>query len=174
MSCGVYVGCGLYDRRSTPSYEVISSSCGVHSFYCGSSTPPIQRSSRNENLEKEIDSVPSVRAVYVYDVDVESRIASCLVDNFKDGRHRYTKQEVAFDNLRKFVKKGEFDAYELKGFRIKKDGEFKIKTKELKASKDMLAKKVESFESHFNHMKDIKKELKAEREVNENEEGMER
>ena len=165
-SCGLAISCGVTNspkRKVEPKgslgsemIETLNSSntCGIS--LCGGS------------------KISNVRTVYVYDVDVDSRVASCLVDDYINGYHYYKNKEVEFDKLRKFVKKGEFDAYELKGFRIKKDGEFKIKTKELKANKDMLENEVEDFKSHFNHMKDVKKELKAEREVDENEEDMER
>ena len=165
-SCGIAISCGM---TNSPKREVEPKNS------LGSET--IARLNSSNTCEISIcgdSKIPDVRTIYVYDVDVDLRTASCLVDNFKDGEHNYKKKEVQFDKHRKFVKKGEFDAYELKGFRIKKDGEFKIKTKELKANKDMLENEVENFKSHFNHMKDVKKELKAEREVDENEEDMER
>lgn len=190
--CGVGFsgGCGSYSYVGSgsvcggslvkPSRTTHPSSCGV-AIFCGNIVPPKREVEPKGSLGSEMiarlnssntcgisicdgSKIPNVRTIYVYDVDIDSKVASCLVDNFKDGKHNYKKKEVEFDKLRKFVKKGNFDAYELKGFRIKKDGEFKIKTKELKANKDMLEKEVEDFKSHFKHMVEVKKELKLERE----------
>lgn len=192
MSCGGNFsgGCGSYSfigsgsvcggSLAKPSRVTNPSSCGV-AMFCGSVVHSKREVKPKSSLGLEMierlnssntcgisicdgSKIPDVRTVYVYDVDVDSKVASCLVDDYINGYHYYKNKEVEFDKLRKFVKKGNFDAYELKGFRIKKDGEFKIKTKELKANKDMLKKEVEDFKSHFKHMVEVKKELKAERE----------
>lgn len=152
-----------------------SGGCGSYSYVgSGSVVPPKREVESKSSLGSEMietssssnscgislcggSKISNVRTVYVYDVDIDKRIASCLVDDYINGYHYYKNKEVEFDKLRKFVKKGEFDTYELKGFRIKKDGEFKIKTKELKANKDMLKKEVEDFKSHFKHMVEVKK-----------------
>lgn len=187
-----YVGSGSVCGGSLvkPPRTTHPSSCGIATF-CGNVVPSKREVEPKGSLGSEMiarlnssntcgisicdgSKIPDVRTVYVYDVDIDNKVASCLVDNHINGYHYYKNKDVEFDKLRKFVKKGNFDAYELKGFRIKKDGEFKIKTKELKANKDMLEKEVENFKSHFKHMVEVKKELKAEREVDENEENMER
>jgi hypothetical protein len=112
--------------------------------------------------------IDSRKTVYVYDINLEKKQASCLTDIWRNGYSSLKKEKVKLCDLRDYIKKDkkEMDFVEVVGVAFKKDGSIKLKPKELEpyAMYHHIRKSVPKWEKHIKHMKAVKKQLKEEQE----------
>ena len=166
MSCGgsSFGGCSSYSFIGSGSNCGRSTSLGsCVSTPCGGSLGS-EMISRLVHTEEQNTPSISTKRVFVYDINLDTNTVSCLREVSSKGAVLYSQKEVEIDKLRKFVKKGECDVKELVGMSVKKDGTFKIKTKELKPYASLLKEKIPNYKEHLSHLKEVKRQLKEERE----------
>lgn len=138
--------------------------CGmVNNFgsriFCGETIPQT-----TSHKEKDKTSNFSTKRIFVYDINPDKNKVTCLQEITENNNITYSKKEIELNKLRKFAKKGDYNINELFGISIKKDGTFKLKPKKLKPYMDLLEEKIPNIKEHIKHMKDVKKQLKEEKE----------
>lgn len=137
-------------------------------MHCGTPFINIENTKKEKEGKSMCDiciyNYPKTKTVFIYDIYLEENEVLVLKKESKNGSSYYKKDVVDIDKLRKYVKKGDFDKTFLIGMTIKKDGNFKLKPKQLKDYEDTLEEHVKHFKKHYKHMKTVKKQLKAEKE----------